>query len=491
MKKSAITLLTFAVAVFTASCQKENISEQIAEYTPMTINAVANGIDIPATKTSLAFKFDVNWNESDKIYVTDGSNSNAFTLSGGAGTPKGLFTQDGEGKTFTGEVEAYYPSSMVGGEIKGSVILDWPADQKNDQTIPMYCKTTLTSSGQGAQRMDFTSLGSVLRIAFTTPVSDIKLKSITIKDDETKMSRLFTVENGKAIISETDGTNSITLDLGDDGVDVSNKINYFNIAVPAGHYQKFSITFTATDGKQCVMTGGNFEIKHNTVGTLSLTGKEFKAPKPDIAPEGFVDIGVAVGGDKIYFTESPMGASDPWEVGYYCILTINYTTSEIGVTQRYVYPSSTKENASIPSNTRMPTKEEYEALASAVNAGAGTTWFWVNKKTSNPTTYDTWGGWAYVPEGATPTLVAYAPDMNGGYIGIEASEFDKIKFFIPAAGGYNTYGTYSSGSNFYWSSTISNGYVYYLSFFQNGISVESTLSQSKGYPTLLVYKTSE
>ena len=222
MKKTSIVLLALATAGLAASCQKEETVEQ--GFTPMTINAVSEGI---ATKTEMAYKYDILWSENDKIYVTDGTSNDTFTLSAGAGTTKGTFKQDGD-VTFTGEVQAYYPATMLDG---GSPV--WPASQTNDQTIPMY--STKTVSGN-VEDFNFSSLGSVLQIVFTTPQSDVKLQSIEIQDGTETMSGFFAIdEDGKAIITATDKA-GITLDLGE-GVAVGLAAKYFNIAVPAGNYQ--------------------------------------------------------------------------------------------------------------------------------------------------------------------------------------------------------------------------------------------------------------
>ena len=130
MKKTAIALLTLAAGIMAASCQKEDEPE-IKSFEPMTINAVSEGIGT-ATKTEMIYKYDVAWSDNDRIYVTDGVANDSFTLTAGAGTTKGTFTQDGE-VTFTGDVQAYYPSTMV--QEDGSLV--WPASSPT--TRPSLC----------------------------------------------------------------------------------------------------------------------------------------------------------------------------------------------------------------------------------------------------------------------------------------------------------------------------------------------------------------
>ena len=290
MKKTVIASVAFAAALFAVSCQKENNPVQNVSG-PMTISAVSEGLNTP-TKTELAFKYDVLWSTSDKIYVKDASgNYNTFKLETGAGTTKGTFTQEGK-VSFTGEVEAYYPATMLQ---SGSPV--WPASQTNDQTIPMYCKKTL--SGAAEERMDFSSLGSVLQIVFNTTQENVTLKSIEIKDGSATLSGAFTVDtDGKAVISATDKA-GITLDLGT-GVALGKAANYFNIAVPAGDYQDLTLVFTATDGKKCTMTGGKVNIAYNAVGRLTLMGEKFKADVPEGALLGEFSVS---GTKKVHFSK--------------------------------------------------------------------------------------------------------------------------------------------------------------------------------------------
>ncbi len=273
MKKILITSLALAAAVLAVSCQKEEIKEQ-KELVPMTINAVSESIGT-ATKTEMAYKYDILWSENDQIYVTDGTVNDTFTLTGGNGTTKGTFTQDGM-VAFTNEVQAYYPATMVQG---GSIV--WPATQTNDQTVPMYSSKTVSGN---VEDFNFSSLGSVLQIVFNSKQENIVLRSVEISDGEKTMSGVFSVDDqGKAEITASDKA-GITLDLGESGVALGDGANYFNIAVPAGDYQKLKITFTAIDGKVCLFTGGRVNIAHNSVGRITLTGKIFRHINP--LPEG-------------------------------------------------------------------------------------------------------------------------------------------------------------------------------------------------------------
>ena len=312
MKKTAIASVALAAALFAVSCQKDNtLVENVSG--PMTISAVAEGLNSP-TKTQMIFKYDVAWSANDKIYVVDGQgNHDTFSLQGGEGTTKGTFKQDGK-TTLTGEVQAYYPATMLE---SGSPV--WPASQTNDQTIPMYCKKTL--SGAAEERMDFASLGSVLQIVFNTTQENVTLKSIEIKDGSATLSGAFSVDtDGKAVITASDKA-GITLDLGT-GVALGKAANYFNIAIPSGNYQDLTLVFTATDGKKCTMTGGKVNIAYNAVGRLTLMGEKFKADVPAGALAG--EFTVNAKGKKVYFSKGNLWADTSGDSPVYYFETNQY-----------------------------------------------------------------------------------------------------------------------------------------------------------------------
>lgn len=267
MKKISIALAVVAAALVAASCQKEIEAPDTAKTPsgPMVINAVSEGMGVD-TKVEMAYKYDLLWQKDDQIFVTDGSVFDTFTLTAGEGTTKGTFTQDGS-ETFTGEVDAYYPQSLISGNR-----LVWPAVQTGNQTVPMY--STKTVSGN-VEDFNFTSLGAMLQIVFNSTVDGTVLKSINIKDGEKNMSGIFSVdEYGKAIITATDGA-GVTLDLGA-GKALGKGANYFNLAVPAGKYNDVTITFITTDMHVCKMHSSTLpEIEHNTVCRITLTGTKF------------------------------------------------------------------------------------------------------------------------------------------------------------------------------------------------------------------------
>lgn len=271
MKKISIALLTFVVALTATSCRKENPTgaETTLSGKEMTICAESGGITATPTKVEMAYKYDLLWQTNDEIFVKKGSTGAAFKLQGGEGTTKGTFTCQTSPFQAGDEVDAYYPKSIVCGES-----LVWPATLTNNQTVPMYCKKTLTSTEN--QTFNFNSLGSVLQLIFSTTSKDVVLRSIEVNADQA-MSGNFTInEKGEAVITQPDGADKpgVTLDLGDTGTDVGVTARKFNIAIPAGTYTNLTITFTAKDGKKCIKHATSAQtIAYNEVNTLAISGE--------------------------------------------------------------------------------------------------------------------------------------------------------------------------------------------------------------------------
>ncbi len=299
MRKTSFTIVAIATALTLASCQEDSPGTGLsaAGFRPMTISALAEGIGA-STKVAMEYSYDVLWNPGDKILVSDGSTSDTFTLSQGEGTSKGTFVQDHE-VSLKDEVEAFYPSA-----ISQSCGLVWPAVQQGDVQPPMYCKKTL--DGSDPEEFSFSSLGTVLQIVFNTSQYGVVLKSIEIRDGENTMSGAFKVdENGQAVITATDHS-GVTLDLGE-GVEIGKSSKFFHLAVPAGEYKDLTLTFTAADGRECVMRSESLPaLERNTVCRIALSGEFTFTHIPEGALIG--EFTVNAKGDKIRFSRGNLQA---------------------------------------------------------------------------------------------------------------------------------------------------------------------------------------
>ncbi len=264
MKQIFSALMMLAMVFVAVSCQNDDFAQGQATR-PMTINAVAEAVGT-GTRADLVYKYDVVWRTGDQILVKGDGKSATFNLTGGEGTTEGTFACQDSPFTSGTDVEAFYPKEVVDGEN-----LVWPTKQEGT-TVPMYSKGKVYEST--AEKFAFKSLGSVLQIVFNSEQADIKLKSITITDDEKTLSGKFTVNtDGQAVISATDKA-GITLDFGETGKALGRGANFFNIAVPSGAYSKLNIVFTDIKGATCTMKG-SATLGYNKVARLVLTGSGF------------------------------------------------------------------------------------------------------------------------------------------------------------------------------------------------------------------------
>ena len=504
MKKTATAMLALAAGILAASCQKE-AEPDIKSFEPMTINAVSEGIGT-ATKTEMAYKYDILWSENDQIYVTNGTSNDTFTLSAGKGTTKGTFTQGGTA-SITGWVQAYYPATMVKDD--GLV---WPATQTNNQTVPMY--STKTVSGN-VEDFNFSSLGSVLQIVFTTPQTNVTLQSIEIQESTETMSGSFAIdEDGKAIITATDKA-GITLDLGE-GVAVGLAAKYFNIAVPAGNYQNLTLTFTATDGTKCVMKNGKVNIDQNTVGRLTLTGEKFKADVPDGALPGVFTVANDGQGNvkKVHFSQGNLqatytGSAYTWgfaadQYSYVGKAAGNTTIDEqrIGVVVDLFGWSTASTNYGISNSTEYSDYSgEFKDWGTAIdNKGTWrtlTTTEWQYLFNSRMVNGGTGAGKSYtlnIVYGGKSGLVLYPDDYDKDPISGTVTEIPEGVVFLPAAGyriGANVYLVGEPGffleSNNYWSSSANDEYsAFDISFDPDAIGTDCINGRDLGCCVRLV-----
>ena len=279
-----------------ASCNKiEEISSSLGRT---VITGVAESIG-SGTKADMAYYYEVIWRENDKIYVTNGTDDDTFTLSGGKDTSKGQFTEDHD-KGIKGDIQAFYPGSL-----KTDAGYVWPSVQSKDQTAPMYASQTIT--GEEGETVNFSSLGSVLQIVFNSTTPNITLASIKIQDAAKAISGPFTVsDSGLAVIDDGAENTGITLDLGD-GVEMGSSAKYFHFSVPAGKYEDLTITFTTTNGRECVLTSSAFpEVEANKVCRVTLSG-EFKPTSPEGGLNG--KFTVNANGKQVYFSRGNLQAT--------------------------------------------------------------------------------------------------------------------------------------------------------------------------------------
>lgn len=298
--RTFISTVCIAVTLISAaSCDKNYDNISVKSDGRTVINGVAEAVG-NGTKAYNAYCYEVRWQENDEIYVTqsDGTDD-LFVLEEGIDTPKGRFVEKGS-KGITGEIEAFYPASLKDGND-----YVWPAVQSNDQVAPMYARQTIT--GAEGETVSFSSLGAMLQIVFNSTTPGITVTSVNIEDNSAPLSGCFTVEDGKAILS--DATNpGITLDLGS-GVEMGSSAKYFYISIPARSYagHRLTLTFNSSDGGYCKMASTLFpDVERNTVGRITLSGS-FKYTVPEGAVSSKFTVNAS--GKQVYFSKGNLQAT--------------------------------------------------------------------------------------------------------------------------------------------------------------------------------------
>ena len=267
MKRSIIyaTCLIWAFASV-VSCKKEETKTITFDDGRSVVNAVALAVGSD-TKSHNAVCYEVLWDEGDKIFVSDGTNTDSFTLISGAESPKGAFKQDldevlNPSKTkISGDVEFFSPASLRVGDH-----YEWPAVQVAEPPVPMYTRNTI--SGTGDETVYFSGLGAMLQIAVTASEKDMELAEIRLSDANKPLSGEFVVTDGKAVMKGT-SNDGITLQL--DNVVIGKTVKTFYIAVPAGKYEDLGLDFVFSDGRIRKMRSTTMpEIGPNSMAKIAL-----------------------------------------------------------------------------------------------------------------------------------------------------------------------------------------------------------------------------
>ena len=195
-----------------------------------------------ATKTALSQNgaaYDVLWQNGDEITIVDGA-ANVGVYSTTSTTTSGTFSHKSGAVAATPNYTAYYPASMYnGGTPTLPDIQVYTPD--NIAEAPMYA-TSSTSN------LEFKNLCGILRLNITTSMSSQKVRSIGLLAGQ-KLSGVFSIENDAAVItSSRDIDRYVTLDCGEEGVDISSTPTSFYFAIPPGEYTGLMISVYTTEG---------------------------------------------------------------------------------------------------------------------------------------------------------------------------------------------------------------------------------------------------
>jgi hypothetical protein len=233
-----VIIIAFVTLLSVASCELEispSVNHQALVFTA--------SVDKPVTKTSLdgddLSGYTVNWSNGDEITIVDGA-AHVGVYSTTSTTNSGTFTQSGGDEVTTADYEAYYPASIYNGGIP-----TLPDVQRytpgNIAEAPMYASSSTTD-------LQFKNLCGILRLNISTSMASQKVRSIGLFANQ-KLSGTFSVESDAAVISSSlDKDNYVSLDCGEEGVNISSTPTSFYFSLPPGDYTNLQIGLYTTEG---------------------------------------------------------------------------------------------------------------------------------------------------------------------------------------------------------------------------------------------------
>lgn len=238
-------ILTFAVlaALIVNSCQKEQKTEENNFGVQRLFTATTES---PATKTALnknGETYNVLWQNGDQIAIVDAA-SNIGVYQTTSTTTQGNFSYMSGTAATTPDYKAWYPATLYN---DGAPTL--PATQEyiagNIKNSPMYAES-------GTESLSFKNICGIIRLNVSTSVVGKKVRKIILSANQGMSG---TITNAATLASASDsyiaavsGTDGITLDCGESGVDISATPTAFHFAVPAKTYTGLKITVITTDG---------------------------------------------------------------------------------------------------------------------------------------------------------------------------------------------------------------------------------------------------
>lgn len=265
MKKTILSIAVITAAIFTASCQKENLqgnttSEGSASVFTATIETVAGTKTTVERVDGTEVIYKTKWESTDQISI----NGVTYTATPDVtDATKATFTKV-SGEDPTGPFNAYFPANLYNNgtpTLPANVSEEW-ADIKYN--MPMYATSTTTS-------LSFKNLCGVLKITVTN-AQLASVKSITVSSTNCATSGAFTVSGDAAVLTDASNTaNTVTVTYTEAvTTDATGKVFY--VAVPAQTYH--DLTIVVSDGTDCkdmvTKSGSDIEVERNKIYPITF-----------------------------------------------------------------------------------------------------------------------------------------------------------------------------------------------------------------------------
>lgn len=357
MKKSIIWAVICSMALL--SCQQEQDFQQVEGTFRATL-------ENPSTKTVLSpngESIDVLWRKGDQILIFDnnggGVDGHVGVYSTESSGMEGVFDFVSGQEAIKPNYMAVYPLSLYNGE---EIVL--PTVQEyvlgNIHSAPMIAVSE-------TKDLAFKNLCGIVRLCISTTQEGVKVRKIMLSADKGLSGPINVGEDNSALVH--DSTEGVTLDCGEEGVEIGEEAVQFHIAVPAGSYNPFKITVVSADGSVQTRTSStDIIIERSKISTITLA---------------FGDITATSGSAPIFG-----GVSQPWVQLWpggpqWAMFNVGSTiTSYAGVTE-YTAPdvvggyyswkgrydsvpdgNQTDDTAALlwGDNWLMPTREQFQAL---------------------------------------------------------------------------------------------------------------------------------
>ena len=244
MKRFFLFVAIAAIAL--SACQQDLEIEKNKVAEPIVFTATT---EVPSTRTSLSENgemFDVLWSSGDRITVVDAA-ARVGVYSTTGTTTRADFTKESGDDVGSSPYQAWYPASVYNA---GAPAL--PATQTyvdgNISGSPMFAESNTNS-------LEFKNLVGIIRVNVSSTQSTRKVRRIILSADQGMSGEISNAASLATDFAATvSGTAGVTLDCGENGVEVGSTAKPFHIAVPANTYTGLKVTVVTTEGDYQVRT---------------------------------------------------------------------------------------------------------------------------------------------------------------------------------------------------------------------------------------------
>lgn len=263
MKRNIIFVALAATMAMTSCSKQEQYPEQ-AQGTGdgKTFTAV---IEQQQTRTVLTTANKVEWEVGDKINI-NGAEYSAVPKNPAS---RAVFIHMSGNAPQSTPYKATFPANLYNAISRGLELpstINYKAGKLN---TPMYAESS-------TEELSFKNICGVLRLSLT---GTEKVKSIAITANETICGPFTTdiAQDGSfsmTLTGEGDACKTVTLDCGEQGVQLSDVAKDFFIPLPPKDYNGMTITVTVKNPAHPMFektTTTQFTIEHNTLYTLEMT----------------------------------------------------------------------------------------------------------------------------------------------------------------------------------------------------------------------------